>query len=568
MATTLSKGSMSPADKIKFEHDLTQEFIANWADTRYDLNLRIQGVPVRAGATGYQFAGYNLLERFYRGDQWNQNEPPGASQRTDNYCAVIVDNVASLIFDDSPEMSVPMDDPTDDLQEARAEIKENLLWRVYKDNDYAVELDELAKVGSLFGDGFIVGPYMERVDDNGDTVPPDDASGTWKIRFRHVENPASIRLIFSDQNYKKVAGFIESQRMLLSQAQKLYGAAAQTKGITIQPSRNQELEISMQLDSVIPMVNISVYWTNKTMAIFINKQLLDYYFHNWGFVPIEYVKNIHTPNYPYGKSDLEDVLDPQLFHNRTNNDLANMLKWLSSINLWGKNLEGMQALVAGMSRIYSLPDDGELHAFERSGDPYISNTFVQGRRSALLDVSGLSEASLSSSQISASSGRALAMAFQGTIRKLNPRMKRYVSALQKLNTHIFKLYELYFPETKAVIQGDYRSEVFLPATILRNIVDTINKLQSGIISLDTAQKEAGVKQPRLEQRMIKKSLQDPVLGPQIARQPQLLPQLQEGQNQPGEGPLPGPGSMPSASPAGAVAASAQQAGGAAPVPTR
>jgi len=226
----------------------------------------------------------------------------------------------------------------------------------------------------------------------------------------------------------------------------------------------------------------------------------------------------------------------------------------------------MQALVAGLSRIYSLPEDGELHTFEKTGDPYITNTYVQQRRSAIVEISGVSEALMSSSQISNASGRALAMAFQGTIRKLNPRGKRFRVALQNLNANILKLIEIYYPETKVFIEGDYRNEVHLPTTLLRNIVDTINKFQSGLISQDTAMREAGVAQPNLEKKLMKKDLMDPVLGPQVARQPALLPRLSEGDNQ-GGGPMPAPGNAPGASQEGAVAAGNQQASGAAPTPT-
>lgn len=297
------------------------------------------------------------------------------------------------------------------------------------------------------------------------------------------------------------------------------------------------------------------------MGLFINDKLLDYYEHNWGFVPLQYVKNNYVPNYSYGKSDLEDVLDPQLAHNTTNNDLANLLKWISSMNMWGKNLEGMQAMVAGISRLYSLPEDGELHAFEKTGDPYIANTFVQQRRTAIVELSGVSESLLSGGQLANASGRALALAFQGTIRKMNPRAKRYRTALKHLNENILRLYELYFPDTKKIIEGDYRNEVYLPTTLLRNIVDTINKFQSGLISQDTAMREAGVAQPNLEKKVMRKDLQDPVLGPQVARQPQLLPQLSEGNNQGGDSPIPAPGNAPAAGQAGAVASVNNSASG-------
>lgn len=568
MATqTLTKGSMTPKEKLNFEFNLAKEFLGNKDDTKRDLNIRVNGVASRAGGTGFQFAGYTVLERFYRGDQWDHDEPAGASQRTDNYCAVVVDNISSLVFDDIPEINCPTDDPTDDVLGLKAEIKERLIKKVWDDNDFEVEFDAWSKQSSLYGDGYLVGPWIEKVDEMGRTLLPTEV-GNWKIRFQHVENPASIRQIFADEQYKKLMGFIQSDRLSFARANMLYGNIARAKNISITTSLQENVESRKDPTTTIPMVNIDRYWTDKVMAIFINDKLLDYYFHNWGFVPLEHVKNIYVPNHPYGRSDIEDSLDPQLFHNRVNNDLANLLKWISSVNLWGKNIEGMQALVAGLSRIYSLPEDGEIHAFEKTGDPYVTNTFVAQRRSAIIEISGVSEALLSSSQVANASGRALALAFQGTIRKLNPRIKQFRSCLRDLNKNILHLYELYFPETKKIIEGDYRNNVYLPATLLRNIVDTINKFQSGLISQETAMRESGVSQPKLEQKLMKKGLTDPILGPQIARQPSLLPRLSEGQNQPGQQPMPAPGNAPAASQSGAVAAQNQQAGGAAPTPTQ
>lgn len=559
----LTKPKLSTEEKKKEEFRILKEYTSFKDDTKNDLVMRVSGVPAKRGSSGYQLAGYNTLEQFYRGDQWEKDPAPGASQKTDNYCAVIVDNLSSLIFDDAPEINCPTDDPTDEVAELKAEMKERMLWKVWNDNDFEVEFDEWSKQGSLYGDSFMMGPWMEKVDELGRIVSP-DAKGKWKIRFQHIENPSSVRLIFADSGNRNLLAFIHDDRIPLSKALKLYGKLAENKGIKIEASLNPDPWVSMgSSDTKVPMVNISQMWDGEKMSIFMNDKLLDYYEHNWGFVPLQYVKNNYIPNYPYGKSDLEDVLDPQLAHNTTNNDLANLLKWISSVNMWGKNLEGMQALVAGISKLYSLPEDGELHAFEKTGDPYIANTFVQQRRSAIVEISGVSESMLSSSQISNASGRALALAFQGTIRKLNPRAKRYRTALKHMNENILKLYELYFPKTKLIIEGDYRNEVYLPTTLLRNIVDTINKFQSGLISQDTAMREAGVAQPNLEKKTMRKDLQDPVLGPQVARQPALLPQLTEGQNQ-GDNPAPGPGNAPQASGAGAVAKNNNNASGGAP----
>lgn len=563
----MTKSQMDNTQKLDFEKKLQREFVSHMSDTKQDLVLRVAGVAMKNGSTGYQFAGYTRLERFYRGDQWFANEPPGASQRTDNYCAVIVDNLSSLVFDDAPQINCPVDDQTDDLAVKRAELKEDLIMKVWKDNDFEVTFDSWAKVSCLYGDGFLKGPWMERQNKFGEVVGRDDP-GVWKIKFSHVENPGSIRVIWADAQYKRMLGFIDESRISAVKAQMMYGAIAKAKGISLQPNIKNSGVNRQDPDSYEPMVNIQEYWTSSYMAIFVNEKLIDFYVHNWKFIPLQHVKNIYSPNFPYGKSDLEDVIDPQLSHNRTNNDLANLLRWIASVNLWGKNLEGMQALVAGLSRIYSLPEDGEIHAFEKTGDAYITSTYAQQRRSAIIDISGVSDQLLSSAQTADSSGRALAVAFQGTIRKLNPRIKRFRSAMTELNAKILRLYEIYFPDSKQIIQGDYRNEVFIASTLTQNVVDTINKLQSGVISLETAQHESGVKQPKKEQALIKKFLSDPILGPQVARQPQLLPQLKPADNQPGDSPMPAPGNSPQASPAGAVGANNQQAGGAAAVPTQ
>lgn len=533
---------------------ITAQFLRHKDNGNRDLQSRINGIANSRGGRGLQFAGYTTLTQFYRGDQWDHNEPDGASQSTDNYCAIVVDNLSSLVFDDSPEINCPTDDPTDELLELLAEAKERLIWRVWDDNQFEVEFDEWAKVASMTGDGFLKGPWAEKED------------GRWAIKFSHIEDPSTIVPIWTDQTRRTLAGFLHYNELSFDTAQELWGDKANERGISLEASVNKNPFGSHTEQSNVPTVKITEYWTKERVSYFIADKLLDWKSHNWGFVPLQYVKNIHSPGYAFGKSDIEDVLDPQNMHNRTNNDLANFLRWISNINLWGKNIEGMQALVAGLSRIYSVPEDGELHAFEKPGDPYITNTYVQQRRSAVIELSGISENLLSGSQIANSSGRALAVAFQGTIRKMAPKTRRFKRALQSLNDNILRLYEIYYPETAQIIRGDYRNKVYLPTTLLRNIVDTINKLQSGLISQETAMRESGVQQPKLEKKIMKNDLMDPILGPQIARQPALLPRLQEDQNQQGDQPNPAPGNQPGASQDGAVASNNQQSSGAAPTP--
>ena len=160
-----------------------------------------------------------------------------------------------------------------------------------------------------------------------------------------------------------------------------------------------------------------------------------------------------------------------------------------------------------------------------------------------------------------------------------------IEAFRKISSISVK--QRYLAETKEIIMGDYTNEVSIISTLLRNIIDELNKLQSGAQSLTTTQKNLGISQPKIEQKRMKKDLEDPILGPQVARQPALLmqsmqpapaaPTGEQGTMQIGN-PEGTPGSdgksLPNtpnqnkttASPNGAVAANNQRAGGASAIP--
>src|SRR4030042_223062 len=111
------KPGMTSKEQSKFEEDLTAEYIAHKGETERDLEFRLHGVNASRGSSGKQFVGYETLGQFYRGDQWDHDEAPGASQRTDNYCASIVDNFSSLLFDAPVEINCPSQDETDEMLE-------------------------------------------------------------------------------------------------------------------------------------------------------------------------------------------------------------------------------------------------------------------------------------------------------------------------------------------------------------------------------------------------------------------------------------------------------------------
>ena len=379
------KPDMTPDERKAYEKALTAEFMEAKNDIAKDLVFRKSGVSAQRGGSGKQFVGYDTLEQFYRGDQWDHDEPPGASQKTENYCAVIVDNFSSLLFDAPVEVHCPAADETDEVLEMKAEMKEKMLQKVYDDNDADdIVFPHLSKVGSEFGDSFLLGPFLDKCGS--------ENKKDWKIKFFNVEDPSSVGLIFSDKNYEELDGFIHTTPISAKKMMRQYGMRLADRGVNVEKlilkskSLNKPVNSTSSQATNQAMVNRQEYWTDQDMALFINDELVDFWHHGWNFVPAEHIKNIYVPNHPYGKSDIEDAIDPQLFHTTTVNDLANALKFLSTITMKGKNLDGMEVLVHGLSKIFNLPDEGELDPIQRSGDPYASSNFVAERRRSILDV--------------------------------------------------------------------------------------------------------------------------------------------------------------------------------------
>jgi hypothetical protein len=221
------KSGMIDKERIKFEEDLKNEYLEHKGETEKDLSFRLDGVSATRGSSGKQFVGYKTLGEFYRGDQWDHDEPPGASQRTDNYCATIVDTFSSLIFDAPVEINCPSQDETDELLELKAEFKEKLLKRVYDDNDADdIVFPELSKTGSTYGDTFIKGPFLDKGQYD------EKNKKNWKIKFYNVENPANIRPIFLDENYHDLYGFIDTTSISPMKCEKLYGEKLRAKGLS------------------------------------------------------------------------------------------------------------------------------------------------------------------------------------------------------------------------------------------------------------------------------------------------------------------------------------------------
>jgi hypothetical protein len=124
-------------------------------------------------------------------------------------------------------------------------------------------------------------------------------------------------------------------------------------------------------------------------------------------------------------------------------------------------------------------------------------------------------------------GRALSVLLQGVNNKVKLKQQVWKVALKELNANILHLIEEYVPEAKKLIQGRYKTDIFFPSILIRDVNEEINKFNMKLQSQYTTMKNLGIPAPKEEQKVMKKEWEDESLMIEISRSPQMRLQLQQ-----------------------------------------
>lgn len=490
-----------------------REYINNiQAHLRLDWTRRVYGDGV--------YSGYNVLREFYKGKQWSYKKEGGGTMRTYNYTFTVVENMTAFLTNEPPQMSSPpavLDDP---FERTLAEGRTKVLDSVHEDNNLGLVFQRAARTGSITGDSFIFGAIpVFKVDDEG-------KKSFDRIRYWNVEKPETIRVIWRDDNFNEIQGFIKHYRVPVEQAKRLFKEEIEKSDIVIQADRDVE-NINMVEPSNIPMVTVKEYWDDREYILMLNtdSKIINYIKHDWGYVPLHYIPNIHLPGEPKGTSDIEHELDPQQEYNERASDLADIIKEVTRPTYWGKNLDNLSEVRSGQMVIYQVGEDGDIQAMPKSGQTFAMEQYLDDRKNDIISLSGLNQILYPGSQVLQATGRALSVVMQGVNNKIALRKGWWEQAFKDLNEQILHQAERYIPNAKLLINGFYKTDVFISSVLLRSVSDEINKFQAKVQSLTTTQHNVGIPNPSEEQKLMKQELEDKILATEIAKQPGLLHQI-------------------------------------------
>lgn len=509
----LLKGEMSVGETSPRAAEMAKEITALEGTIRLDWTRRVYGDGT--------YSGYATLRDFYKGRQWSFRKEGGGTMRTYNYVFTIVENMTAFLTNEPPQISSPARNVTDVVERTLAEGRTKLLSAIHEDNAISLVFQRAVRTGSITGDSFIFGAIPTfKTDDAGEKVFD-------RIRYWNIEKPENIQVLWKDENFTEMDGFIKKYRISVESAKRLFKEEIAEKKIAVQADYDTELIGGEVQKTEVPMLTVKEVWMENEYLLMFNNdnKPIHYLKHDFGFVPLQYIPNIHLPGEPKGTSDIEHELDPQQEYNERASDIADIIKETAQPAYWGKNLDNLTEVRSGQIVIYQVGDDGDIQAMPKSGQTAPLETYLNDRKNDIIALSGLNQVLYPGNQVLQATGRALSVVMQGVNNKVSLRKEWWVRAFKELNKSILFHAENHIPQAKLLIGGFYKTDVFISSVLLRSVVDEISKFQAKVQSLTTTQHNVGIDNPSEEQKLMKEELQDEILATEIAKQPGLLHQI-------------------------------------------
>ena len=547
-----------------------QYFIEKNAELEAEYSMLMFGTKTRLGA-GWRKVGYQRLRDFGDGDQWLYKPEGGATMPVYNYCRSTVLNYTAFMTNEPIDIYVPAADIIDEVEVARSEAKEKALKEVLDDNNFNTLFENAVFNGSLLGDSIILGPFYNKNKD--------------KIEIRHAKMPEHVKIIWKDDEYTEIFGYVQNRYMSAEKIYEEYAEELKDKKVSLTTGDGNYDRTSAYRKSQRHFIKVlDCNTADVRMIIIADSVVIKYEVHNNDFVPIIHVPNIIHPEEPYGVADIEDLLDAQVEYNEKNSDMSEVIAQNAYDFIFGKNLNPTETQ-AGRVNLIDIGDEAELIPDPRRARTVDLTNDISKRLSDVFKISGLNENIFGGIGVKAITGRALSVLMQTVNNRIKGRQTRWTEKLQGMFKNIFLLMEKHTEGGRELVGEFYKVDIFFPGTLVRNITDEINKFNAKVQSQETTMKNMGVPSPKDEKKLIKRELEDKMLMVEISRNPGMQLQLQqmleqaianevagnkpilrEDQNQAGDEPASSAGApqQGSQSLTGAVAQAAQRGGNSVP----
>lgn len=509
-----------------------------------------------------RYEKYHSLYAPQAGDQWPEDrlERLGKLHITANITRAFVDIEARLLSILPRITNKP--DSEDPQVRKFAETAERLYMRWLEMSGWELWMGTLNQVRAAYGMG-VMKPYW-----NEDTNAPD---------VEIVEQPQNILFGWGDSDYRTVDWVIyqsflspiqaklaypgQEERAYATSSDKntIWGGGDHADPLTQSPFRiGSAGEKTPGYDA--NQVPVWDYWYLDEDGVVTNCTLLNGCLvkgptkhDEYPIIPYLPIEYDHEPGYPWGRGTVEVLYDIQMGLNRAMSHFAQLV-WDETdpaFQLVGENapMTVPEGIVPKGGEIVAPGPGARIEAIAKGVNQMPLGDLIRMYWEAAHKLTGIPEVLFGSMPGSQTSGRAVAVQLEAAINRLEPRRRRLYDALRQLFLFWHFMVDKKNPKAgdvpvKEVLKGLNRWVILPPEITPRDVVEhtmnTANKLNAKLMSLETAMDEVGIENPLEEIERVKAERSDAHLFPgdaqAIAAVMATLQQLQMTQAQMGAGP--------------------------------
>jgi len=242
--------------------------------------------------------------------------------------------------------------------------------------------------------------------------------------------------------------------------------------------------------------------------------LLDEVVWDYDFPPILHWQNLPNADSPYGRSDIEDVMELQNKVNFIAGNINKIIRYHAHPKTWGRGLGAQSSASWGPDEMVTFTGDGaHIENLEMHSDLTSSQQYLMVLRQALFDVSRTVDISSMNDKLGALTNFGLRVLYTDALAKNGTKRELWTDALSELNRRLLVLNGDEAAEGGEVIWSDD----VLPVDE-RDAAEVMRiERDLGLVSRQTLSAQRGYQWEREQQRISEEQAQGDNIGAQILR---------------------------------------------------
>lgn len=403
-----------------------------------------------------RFNRYRQNLDFYRGNQWTERSRN--RQLVFNYTRTAVDKITSYLMQGMGFACQPADDSQSGLQRARQ--AEQLLYRVYEENNLA-EMDYETEI-----DAAILGDGCYKV--------------TWDTEERRV------RITSPDVN-GLYAWWVGDDLGRVWRVASRY-----------QLSRD---EIAMLYGIRIPgkAALLTEIWLKDRFQLYIASDIVEDKPNPYGFIPFVIFPNLREPKHFWGISDIPQLTQAQRELNRALTQLSRILEVSGNPIAVLEGVESSEGIKVQPGAVWNLPEESKAYLLDllQGGGIRLHIDYIDLVYRCLHDIGEAPRAAYGGLERELS-GVALEVELQSLLHKVSRKRTIRSSAYAERNRMVLALYKKYSGCDLTGVSQRIIWGAVLPQDRAREARNEQVLVQTGVHSRRTAMDEIGIRDPDVE----------------------------------------------------------------------